>query len=124
MGWVIDDYKRQIEEREIEEDLKGQNLTEEEIKAKPLESFKRFSEAVEKKANKYEGLDMDTFIRRIGGQEKIDEMKEINTRADKLSVVNGKTVQKEVPQSKEDLEEWKKGFMDGFEEAYKRLYGK
>ena len=105
---ILDDYKDSVNNNSI--------LTEEEQKE------------VERLRNRYEDLDMRIFIERIGGQEKIDEMKEINTRADKLSVVDGKAVQKEAPQlkneTKEDLEEWKKGFVEGFEEAYKRLYGK
>jgi tRNA 2-selenouridine synthase SelU len=68
------------------------------------------------------------FIKRIGGQEKIDQMKHINEAADKLKSVYGNVSKKEEEIKKietmENIEEWKKGFMDGFEEAYKRIYGK
>ena len=68
----------------------------------------------------YDRLDMDLFINRIGGAEKIEEMRRINDKADRMYVVDG-VVHKKCDKSKEDIEEWKKGFMDGFEEAYKRL---
>jgi tRNA 2-selenouridine synthase SelU len=55
-------------------------------------------------------------------------MKQINEAADKLKSVYGNVSKKEEEIKKietmENIEEWKKGFMDGFEEAYKRIYGK
>lgn len=78
--------------------------------------------AVRKIVNSYNALDVDLFIKRIGGMDKLNEMKKINERADRLRVVGGKVMYKpENNSSKEDIDEWKKGFMDGFEEAYKRF---
>ena len=75
---------------------------------------------VQQLVSDYNRLDMDLFISRIGGAEKIEEMRRINDKADRMYVVDG-VVHKKSDKSKEDIEEWKKGFMDGFEEAYKRL---
>ncbi len=75
---------------------------------------------VQQLTNNYDRLDMDLFISRIGGAEKIEEMRRINDKADGMYVVDG-VVHKKFDKSNEDIEEWKKGFMDGFEEAYKRL---
>lgn len=71
----------------------------------------------------YDSLDMNVFINRIGGYEKIDEMKRINEAADRIKTVDGNIVSRNNKQrsGKEDIEEWKRGFMEGFEEAYKRL---
>ena len=75
---------------------------------------------VQRIVNGYKGVDMDLFINRIGGAEKIEEMRRINDKADRMYVVDG-VVHHKSDKSNEDIEEWKKGFMDGFEEAYKRL---
>ena len=75
---------------------------------------------VQQLVSDYNRLDMDLFINRIGGAEKIEEMRRINDKADRMYVVDA-VVHKKSDKSKEDIEEWKKGFMDGFEEAYKRL---
>ena len=96
-----------------------ETLTEEQITAKLMEQKQKFDEDVQIIVNKYDGLDMNAFINRIGGYEKIEEMKKINEAADKYHVVNGNAVRK--TETREDLEEWKRGFMEGFEEAYKRL---
>ena len=75
---------------------------------------------VQQIANNYKRVDMDLFVRRIGGLEKIEEMKRINDMSDRMYVVDG-VVRKRPDNSRENLDEWKKGFMEGFEEAYKRL---
>ena len=75
---------------------------------------------VQRIVNGYKGVDMDLFVNRIGGAEKIEEMRRINDKADRMYVVDG-VVHHKSDKSNEDIEEWKKGFMDGFEEAYKRL---
>ena len=67
---------------------------------------------------------MDAFMDRIGGQESINTMNKINEKLDRSQLVNGKLVEKTPIKVNEDIEEWKRGFMDGFEEAYKRIYGK
>lgn len=77
---------------------------------------------VQRIVNNYNGVDMDLFVQRMGGYEKIEEMRKINDVTDRMYVVNGNVIRKtEVRKEKEDLDEWKKGFMEGFEEAYKRL---
>jgi len=86
---------------------------------------------VQQLVSDYDRLDMNLFINRIGGAEKIEEMRRINDKADRMYVVDGVAhyksdksngvVHHKSDKSKEDIEEWKKGFMDGFEEAYKRL---
>lgn len=63
--------------------------------------------------------DMDWIIKGIGGIENINNMKKINEVLDKSDLINNKLIRKKSAQ--ESLDEWKKGFMDGFEEAYKRL---
>ena len=75
---------------------------------------------VQQLVSDYNRLDMDLFINRIGGAEKIEEMKRINDMSDRMYVVDG-VVRKRPDNSRENLDEWKKGFMEGFEEAYKRL---
>lgn len=78
---------------------------------------------VQRIVNAYKGVDMNVFINRIGGLSKIEEMKRINDAADGLYIVGGQVVHrsKHTKDKREDLEEWKQGFMEGFEEAYKRL---
>jgi len=75
---------------------------------------------VQRIVNNYKGVDMDLFVQRIGGPGKIEEMKRINDISDRMYVVDG-VVRKRPDNSRENLDEWKKGFMEGFEEAYKRL---
>lgn len=75
---------------------------------------------VQQIVNNYRRVDMDLFVQRIGGPEKIEEMKRINDMSDRMYVVDG-VVRKKPDNSRENLDEWKKGFMEGFEEAYKRL---
>lgn len=75
---------------------------------------------VRKIVNGYKALDMDLFVQRVGGMKKIEEMRRINNIADGLCVVDG-VVRKSPNDTKENIEEWKRGFMEGFEEAYKRL---
>lgn len=78
-----------------------------------------------KLVKQYHGLDMDLFVRRIGGHGVIDEMRRINEAADRLRSVNGTIYKDRSADKRKDasLDEWKKGFMEGFEEAYKRLHG-
>ena len=105
-----------------------ETLTEEQIIERLEQDKQKFDNDVDNIVGGYEKLDMDRFIQRIGGQEKIDQMKRINEAADKLKSVYGNVSKKEEEIKKietmENIEEWKKGFMDGFEEAYKRIYGK
>ena len=105
-----------------------ETLTEEQIIERLEQDKQKFDNDVDTIVGGYEKLDMDRFIKRIGGQEKIDQMKRINEAADKLKSVYGNVSKKEEEINKietmENIEEWKKGFMDGFEEAYKRIYGK
>lgn len=75
---------------------------------------------VQQIVNNYKRVDMDLFVQRIGGPGKIEEMKRINDMSDRMYVVDG-VVRKKPDNSRENLDEWKKGFMEGFEEAYKRL---
>lgn len=108
--------------------LGDQNLSDEEVLRRYNQEKEKFNSEVNKVADGYDKLDMDLFIKRIGGQEKINQMKQINESADKLKSVYGNVSKKEEEIKKietmENIEEWKKGFMDGFEEAYKRIYGK
>ena len=78
---------------------------------------------VKKIVGSYNGLDMDLFVKRVGGLERVEEMKRINNVMDDLYVVNGVVHKKPktLNETKENLEEWKQGFMEGFEEAYKRF---
>ena len=69
----------------------------------------------------YFPLTKDEFIDRIGGQEKIDAMNKINEKLDRSDFVNGKLVPKREGNKREDLDEWKRGFMEGYDEAYRRL---
>ena len=82
--------------------------------------FKRKRDAMNSIKSAYEKLDMDAFIRRIGGQERIEAMKKVNEKLDRSELINGKLVEKKQPVN-ENLDEWKKGFMEGYDEAYRRL---
>ena len=88
-----------------------------------FEEYKKHLKEVNDKVNEYERLNMDAFIKRIGGQGTVDEMNKINEKLDRSELINGKLVDKTPKAVNEDIEEWKRGFMEGFEEAYKRLYG-
>lgn len=115
---TLDAYKKYLKE------VGGETLTEEEIVERFNRDKQKFDSEVNNIAGSYKKLDMDEFIQRIGGKEKIDEMKRINDAADRLRVVDGKVVEKEQQTGHSDekwKEEWKKGFMEGFEEAFKRL---
>lgn len=81
----------------------------------------KYDNEVTKIVNGYKGLDMDKFIERIGGQERVDDMQRINEKLDRSELVNGKLVPKREVNKREDLEEWKRGFMEGYDEAYRRL---
>lgn len=102
--------------------LNDETLTEEQVKEKFAQDKQKFDNDVNKIVDGYQKLDMNRFIERIGGQEKIDEMSKINEKLDRSKLINGNLVEKN-NHINEDLEQWKKGFMDGFEEAYKRLHG-
>lgn len=123
MGSILEDYRN-------EQLNKDKNFVDEQVDEQVEElserDTKEFKESVDKMANKYSALDMNAFIERIGGMEKIEEMKKINSTADNIQTMDGRIVKKKptLANTNEDLEEWKRGFMDGFEEAYKRIYGK
>lgn len=102
--------------------LGDESLTEEQVNMMYEQKKREFNESVEKVRNEYDALDMDKFMNRIGGQKTVDAMNQINEKLNSSVLINGKLVPKKKKVS-EDLEEWKRGFMDGFEEAYKRLKG-
>lgn len=113
---TLDDFKNE---------LGNSTLTEEQIRDMYLKEKEKFDSQVNERVKQYEKLDMDKFIQRIGGQQKIDNMNKINEKLDRSELINGKLVPKQETKEteRENLEEWKKGFMEGFEEAYKRLMG-
>ena len=74
---------------------------------------------VQKIVNRYDALDMNVFIRRVGGPGAIEKMRRINEVSDWIHVDNG-NIHMRSDSQRENLDEWKKGFMEGFEEAYKR----
>ena len=115
MGSILEEYKKQ---------LNDETLTEEEVLQRFNEDKKKFDTDVNDIVDGYKKLDMDAFMDRIGGQESIDTMHKINEKLDRSQLINGKLVEKTPRKINEDIEEWKRGFMDGFEEAYKRIYGK
>lgn len=114
---ILDLYKQEI---------KGENLSKEELIERYETDKRQFDNEVDKIVGGYSHLDMDKFIQRMGGQDKIDEIKKINEKTDRLKVVSGKAVEIEKPQQTQetsnDLESWKKGFMEGYDEAYRRLH--
>ena len=129
MGSILEEYKKQ---------LNDESLTDEEVMQRFKEDEKNFNKEVNDRVGQYEALDMDRFIdriggqgtieamnkiNRIGGQKSIDTMQKINEKLDRSELINGKLVEKAPRKVNEDIEEWKRGFMDGFEEAYKRIYG-
>ena len=86
------------------------SLTEEEVLQRFKEDEKKFHKEVNDRVNDYEKLDMDAFIRRIGGQERIEAMKKVNEKLDRSELINGKLVEKKQPVN-ENLDEWKKGLL-------------
>ena len=115
MNTILEEYRKR---------LNNDSLTEEQAMQQYNQDKEEFDSEVRKKANEYDSLGMDSFIRHIG-TEKINKMNQINEKLNRSVLINGKLVEKNSCQSnREDIEEWKKGFMDGFEEAYKRIYGK
>ena len=124
MGSLLEDYKEHAGSilEEYKKQLNDESLTNEEVLERFKEDEEKFNKEVNDRVGKYKALDMDKFIDRIGGQERIETMKKVNEKLDRSELINGKLVEK-TPMVKEDIEEWKRGFMDGFEEAYKRIYG-
>lgn len=110
-GGILEEYKKQ---------LNDESLTEEEVLQRFKEDAKKFDKEVNDKVGEYKALDMDKFIDRIGGQERIDTMKKVNEKLDRSELINGKLVEKKQTVS-ENLDEWKKGFMEGYDEAYRKL---
>lgn len=110
-GGILEEYKKQ---------LNDESLTEEEVLQRFKEDAKKFDKEVNDKVGEYKALDMDKFIDRIGGQERIDAMKKVNEKLDRSELINGKLVEKKQTVS-ENLDEWKKGFMEGYDEAYRKL---
>lgn len=123
MGSLLEDYKEHagsILEEYRKQLTNGESLTEEEVMQRFKEDEKKFHKEVNDRVGEYKKLDMDAFIRRIGGQERIEAMKKINEKLDRSELINGKLVEKKQPMN-ENLDEWKKGFMEGYDEAYRRL---
>lgn len=124
MGSLLEDYKEHagsILEEYRKHLTNGESLTDEEVLQRFKEDENNFNKEVNDRVGKYEKLDMDAFIRRIGGQERIDAMNKINEKLDRSELVNGKLVSKREGNKREDLDEWKRGFMEGYDEAYRRL---
>ena len=125
MGSLLEDYKEHAGSilEEYKKQLNDESLTDEEVLQRFKEDEKKFNKEVNDRVGEYKALDMDKFIDRIGGQERIDVMKKVNEKLDRSVLINGNLVEKTTRKVNEDIEEWKRGFMDGFEEAYKRIYG-
>ena len=124
MGSLLEDYKEHtgsILEEYRKQLSNGESLTDEEVLQRFKEDEKNFNKEVNDRVGEYKKLDMDAFIRRIGGQERIDAMNKINEKLDRSELVNGKLVSKREGNKREDLDEWKRGFMEGYDEAYRRL---
>lgn len=122
MGSLLEDYKEHAGGilEEYKKQLNDESLTDEEVLQRFKEDEKKFNKEVNDRVGEYKKLDMDAFIKRIGGQERIDAMKKVNEKLDRSELINGKLVEKR-PMVKEDIEEWKRGFMEGYDEAYRRL---
>ena len=101
--------------------LGDETLTDELALEKYRQEKEKYNNEVNKIVGGYKGLDMDEFIDRIGGQEKIETMNKINEKLDRSELVNGKLVPKRECNKREDLDEWKRGFMEGYDEAYRKL---
>ena len=112
-GSILEEYRKQL--------TNGESLTDEEILQRFKEDEKKFNKEVNDRVGEYKKLDMDKFIDKIGGQESIDAMNKINEKLDRSELVNGKLVPKRECNKREDLDEWKRGFMEGYDEAYRRL---
>ena len=112
-GSILEEYRKQL--------TNGESLTDEEILQRFKEDEKKFNKEVNDRVGEYKKLDMDAFINRIGGQESIDAMNKINEKLDRSELVNGKLVPKRECNKREDLDEWKRGFMEGYDEAYRKL---
>ena len=110
-GSILEEYKKQIN---------GESLTDEEVLQRFKEDEKKFNKEVNDRVGEYKALDMDKFIDRIGGQERIDTMKKVNEKLDRSELINGKLVEKKQTVS-ENINEQKKGFMEGYDEAYRKL---
>lgn len=115
MGSILEEYRKQL--------TNGESLTEEEVMKRFEEDKKKFDKEVNDRVGQYEALDMDRFMDRIGGQSTVDAMTKINEKLDRSELINGKLVEKKQPMN-ENLEEWKRGFMEGYDEAYRRLMNK
>ena len=115
MGGLLEEYRKQL--------TNGESLTEEEVMKRFEEDKKKFDKEVNDRVGQYEALDMDRFMDRIGGQSTVDAMTKINEKLDRSELINGKLVEKKQPMN-ENLEEWKRGFMEGYDEAYRRLMNK
>ena len=101
--------------------LGDETLTDELALEKYRQEKEKYNNEVNKIVGGYKGLDMDEFIDRIGGQEKIETMNKINEILDRSYLVNGTLVPKREGNKREDLDEWKRGFMEGYDEAYRKL---
>ena len=112
-GSILEEYRKQL--------TNGESLTDKEILQRFKEDEKKFNKEVNDRVGEYKKLDMDAFINRIGGQESIDAMNKINEKLDRSELVNGKLVPKRECNKREDLDEWKRGFMEGYDEAYRKL---
>ena len=111
MGRILEEYKKQ---------LNDESLTDEEVMQRFKADEEKFNKEVNDRVGEYEALDMDKFIDRIGGQGTIEAMNKINEKLDRSELINGKLVEK-TPKVNEDIEEWKRGFMEGYDEAYRKL---
>ena len=122
MGSILEKYKEHAGSilEEYKKQLNDETLSEEEVLQRFKEDEKKFNKEVNDRVGKYEALDMDMFINRIGGQGTINAMNKINEKLDRSELVNGKLVDKKQPMN-ENLDEWKRGFMEGYDEAYRRL---
>lgn len=123
MSSLLEDYKEHADSilEVYKKQINGESLTDEEVMQRFKEDEKKFHKEVNDKVGQYEALDMDKFMDRIGGQEKIETMNKINEKLDRSILVNGKLVSKRKNDKNEDLDEWKRGFMDGYDEAYRRI---
>lgn len=123
MSSLLEDYKEHADSilEVYKKQINGESLTDEEVMQRFKEDEKKFHKEVNDKVGQYEALDMDMFMNRIGGQEKIETMNKINEKLDRSILVNGKLVSKRKNDKNEDLDEWKRGFMDGYDEAYRRI---
>ena len=101
--------------------LGDETLTDELALEKYRQEKEKYNNEVNEIVGGCKGLDMDEFIDRIGGQEKIETMNKINEKLDRSYLVNGTLVPKREGNKREDLDEWKRGFMEGYDEAYRKL---